>query len=364
MRFKIAILIVFFATELLAETNTHLRVGIGSSSNPTQSMENTDTSFSQFRPEWQQPFYSGDNTTLATAFSANLRLYNDEYVASNANYTNFKGELSAESNIASFLTGGVKFHGAKTVDHIASPKIKKIFGEESGYNEFALGAFGGVHLGEWLWQLEASFVGRDFALTSYDNNENIILDDHKDFHNILRFTYDPEGDLKVELAGSWRDRRYVDTPTNPISKLSPPAEGSTRPLEFLQEDYIVVVTPELDDFKAETLILMGWDVDRTNNATTQKRGRLTQKFEFPFWKEKLKVRPLLDVTFKHFPNLTLPLIPVPRSDTIITAAVEVGFGVTKELEAAVGYYKLGSSSNSLANNYYEDFLSTELTARF
>ncbi|OQW53413.1 MAG: hypothetical protein A4S09_07375 [Proteobacteria bacterium SG_bin7] len=364
MKLKIIVLLAFFAGHLAASPNTQLRIGIGSSSNPTQSLESTDTSFSQFKPEWKQPFYSTDKTTYAATISANLRFFDDEYVASNANYTNFIAELSAETSITSFLTGGVNFHAGKTVDHIPSAKIKKIFGEESGYNELALGVFGKLHWGDWLWQLEPTFVGRDFALTSYDNNENIILDDHKDFHNILRVTYDPVGDLKVDLSGSWRNRRYVDTPLNPISKLSAPAEGSTRPLEFLQEDYTLVITPELDEFKAETLIGMGWDVDRTNNATTQKRGRLTQKFEFPFWKEKLKLRPLLDVTFKHFPNLTLPLIPVPRSDTIITAAVELGFAFSKKLEAAVGFYKLGSSSNSLANNYYEDFLSTEITATF
>jgi hypothetical protein len=357
-------LFLLVASTVFGTPNTQVKIGYGTSSNPSGSLDGVTGSFAQFLPEWRQPFHNSDSTVLSAALSANLRRYNNEFLASNADYSQYKAELKAESTITPLLTGGISFHAQKVVAHIASPRIDEVYGEQNGFNEFGLGIFGGTTWGNWSWKLETVFLGRDFELTQYEDKENIIFDDHKDFKKVLRLTYDPPGDLKVDLAGQWIDRRYIENSLNPLSKYSPPPRGYPHPLEFVQEDYLLTITPELDDFKAETLVDLGWDVDRTNGATTQKRGRLTQKFEFPFWKERLKLRPLIDVLFRYFPNLQLPLIPVPRSDTVFTAAAELGFKFTKEIEAAVGFYKLGSSSNSLVHNYYEDFFSTELSATF
>lgn len=369
MRSKVAILLVFSSlTATLATTfanpNTQIRMAFGNSSNPAQSMQGVNGSFSQFLPVWRQPFFSRDSVTFTASLGADIRRFNDEIIASNADFTLMRGELAVSSNITPLLTGGVRLIGEKINTRIASSRIGNTHGESNDISAITFGIFGGNKWGNWEWQIETLFTGRDFDLTSYEDKENIVLDDHKDFKKILRLVYDPPGDLKIELNGMWNDRRYLENSTNPESQNSPIPRGYRHPIEFLQEDYALVVIPELDDFAAETAVSGGWDIDRTNGSTTQKRARISQKFEFPFWKRRLRFVPTFDVLFRHFPDLVMPFLPVPRSDTLITASASLIIPFGKQFEAGFRAFRLGSSSNDLPHNYLEDGFQTELAATF
>ncbi len=365
-------------TWVYASPNTQIRLGFGTSTNPTQTLLPIDASYSQIAPEWRQPFYTRESVTFAVALNAEMRKFNDEFIASNADFTLLRGEVSATSDITPLLTGGIRLGAQKTMARIAAFKIGDFYGEPNHFSEIYLGLFGGNKWGNWAWQIETFFIGRDFELTSYEDKENLIFDDHKDFRKILKLVYDPPGDLKVEFAGSWTDRRYIDKSLNPESQNSPIPKGFPHPLEYVQEDYSLTVIPELDDFAAETVIMAGWDVDRTNGSTNQRRERVMQKFEFPFWKRRLRLVPILDILFRQFPDLLMPIVPVPRSDVLVTASLGLVIPFGRQLDAAFGgggpgmsqfeagfrYYKLGSSSNSLPHNYMEDVFTTDLTATF
>ncbi len=347
-----------------ANPNTQLRVAFGNSTNPSQNIQGENASFSQFLPEWRQPFFSRNSVTFTAALAADIRHFDDEVIASNADFTSMRGELVVTTDITPLLTGGLRLIGEKMNTHIASGRIGKIRGEENDISALTFGIFGGNKWGNWEWQIETLFTGRDFDLRLYEDKENIVFDDHKDFKKILRLIYDPEGDLKIELSGTWTDRRYVEVSTSPESQNSPVPKGIPLPQEYVQEDYTLVVTPELDDFAAETVIGAGWDIDRTNNSTMQKRARISQKFEFPFWRQRLRFVPTFDVLFRHFPDLVMPIVPVPRSDTLITGTAGLVLAFNKQFEAAIRFYRLGSSSNSLPHNYLEDGFQTELAATF